>query len=288
MKFSSGRAFKEWPQRAVTVFGMSGVGKTSLAQVLRRESWFHYSVDYRIGTRYLGEEIVDNFKREAMKTPLLRSLLMSDSITISSNIRFENLSPLSTFLGAPGDPEKEGLSFAEFKRRQELHRKSEIAATIETESFIGKSRDIYGYEHFICDASGSLCEIVDPDDQSDPVLNALAASTILVYIRGPKSHTHTLVDRFRANPKPMYYNPKFLEEKWAEYLHTNQTRPERVDPSDFAIWGFEALIKRRQPIYELIAENWGYTIEMSDIAQISTARDFIERLGAEIDRKSTK
>ena len=34
--------------------------------------WFHYSVDYRIGTRYMGEYIADNFKREAMKVPLLR------------------------------------------------------------------------------------------------------------------------------------------------------------------------------------------------------------------------
>jgi hypothetical protein len=37
-------------------------------------------VDYRIGTRYMGEHIVDNFKREAMKVPFLRDLLRSDSI----------------------------------------------------------------------------------------------------------------------------------------------------------------------------------------------------------------
>ena len=28
--------------------------------------WFHYSIDYRIGTRYMGEFIEDSFKREAM------------------------------------------------------------------------------------------------------------------------------------------------------------------------------------------------------------------------------
>ena len=48
---------------------MSGLGKTYLSRLLTRHEWFHYSVDYRIGTRYMGEHIVDNFKREAMKNP---------------------------------------------------------------------------------------------------------------------------------------------------------------------------------------------------------------------------
>ncbi len=30
--------------------------------------------------------------------------------------------------------------------------------------FIEKARDIYGYDHFVCDTSGSLCEVVDPDE----------------------------------------------------------------------------------------------------------------------------
>ena len=98
--------------------GMSGVGKTTLAEMLQKSGWFQYSVDYRIGTRYMGEHIVDNFKREAMRVPFLRELLRSDSIYIRSNITFENLSPLSTYLGKPGNPAQGGISFAEYKRRQ--------------------------------------------------------------------------------------------------------------------------------------------------------------------------
>jgi hypothetical protein len=52
----------------------------------------------------MGEYIADNFKREAMKVPLLRELLMTDSVYIASNITFDNLAPLSTYLGKPGDP----------------------------------------------------------------------------------------------------------------------------------------------------------------------------------------
>lgn len=57
------------PQKRIMLFGMSGLGKTHVSNLLRAGGgWFHYSVDYRIGTRYLDEEIVDLFKREAMKS----------------------------------------------------------------------------------------------------------------------------------------------------------------------------------------------------------------------------
>jgi len=91
MRFATAKEFRDWPAKAVTVFGMSGVGKTTLADMLQGYNWFHYSVDYRIGTRYMGEHIVDNFKREAMRVPFLRDLLRSDSIYISSNLTFQNL-----------------------------------------------------------------------------------------------------------------------------------------------------------------------------------------------------
>ncbi len=106
MLFDHPDQFADAPRHAVTVFGMAGVGKTRLAALLREHRWFHYSVDYRIGTRYMGEYIVDNFKREAMRVPFLADLLRSDSIYISSNITFGNLEPLSTYLGTPGDPQR--------------------------------------------------------------------------------------------------------------------------------------------------------------------------------------
>ena len=98
MLFKSPAEFHDAPRHAVTVFGMAGVGKTWLAALLRRHQWFHYSADYRIGTRYMGEFIVDNFKAEAMKVPFLRDLLRTDSIKLSSAITFEKLS-LSTLIG---------------------------------------------------------------------------------------------------------------------------------------------------------------------------------------------
>ena len=66
--------------QAFTLLGMSGVGKTTLANKLPRERWFHYSGDYRIGTRYLGEAIHDDLDLAAMQLPKLATLLKSDSI----------------------------------------------------------------------------------------------------------------------------------------------------------------------------------------------------------------
>ena len=100
------------PTRRIALFGMSGLGKTHVSSLLRASGgWFHYSVDYRIGTRYMGEHIADSFKAEAMRVPYLRELLLSDSIYIASNITFSNLAPLSKYLGKPGDPATEEFWF---------------------------------------------------------------------------------------------------------------------------------------------------------------------------------
>ena len=82
----TGAEFVAWPNKAVTLMGMSGVGKTTLANSLPKSKWFHYSGDYRIGTKYLAEPILDNIKRQAMQVDFLRDLLRSDSIYIASNI----------------------------------------------------------------------------------------------------------------------------------------------------------------------------------------------------------
>ena len=105
--------FLKWPRKAVTLLGMSGVGKTHLANRLPKTDWFHYSGDYRIGTKYLEEAILDNIKRQAMQVDFLRDLLRSDSIYIANNISVHNLEPVSTFLGKIGRRDLGGLPLDE-------------------------------------------------------------------------------------------------------------------------------------------------------------------------------
>ena len=286
MRFSSGKDFANWPRKAVTIFGMSGVGKTTLAGLLQDSGWYHYSVDYRIGTRYMGEHIVDNFKREAMRVPFLRDLLLSDSIHIQSNITFDHLKPLSTYLGKPGNLAKGGISFAEYKRRQQQHCDAEISALLDVPTFIGKARDIYQYGNFVCDSGGSLCEVVDPSNQRDLVLNCLSENSLLLYVEGTPEHTRMLVERFRKHPKPMYYQPEFLEAKWAEYKALMAiANDDDVDPDGFAVWGFEQLLHHRIPLYKAIADNFGYTLRMRDVPAVQSVADFTELVSQTIDRK---
>ena len=66
MIYATGQDFRAAAKKRVLLFGMSGLGKTYLSNMLRGSGqagaggWFHYSVDYRIGTRYMNEYIADN------------------------------------------------------------------------------------------------------------------------------------------------------------------------------------------------------------------------------------
>ena len=271
--------------RRVMVFGMSGLGKTRLATMLRAEArWFHYSVDYRIGTRYMGEHIVDNCKAEAMKSPFLAGLLLSDSIYIGSNITFDNLAPLSTYLGKPGDAARGGLAFGEYLRRQEQHRRAEIAAMADTPYFIERAGMIYGYRDFICDTSGSICEVVDPWDGDDPVMDELSRHVLPVWIEGSDAQAAELIARFARAPKPMYYRPELLAEFWEGYRTETGRAEAQVDPDDFARWSFARALKARLPRYRAIAERWGVRVSAEEVAALATPDDFVALVGRAIER----
>ncbi|MCP4826273.1 MAG: ATPase [Shimia sp.] len=283
MIYTSAQDWREAEQKKVLLFGMSGLGKTHISNTLRSNGdWFHYSIDYRIGTRYMGEHITDNAKREAMKVPFLRELLMTDSIYIGSNITFNNLAPLSTYLGKPGNPEKGGLPFAEYMLRQSQHRTAEMAALMDTEPFISRAHDLYGYDHFICDTGGSICEVVNAEDPKDPILTALSQNTLMVWIKGSDAHTEELVRRFDKAPKPMYYQPEFLLECWHAYLKETGQDESKVDPDTFVRWTYARALAHRQPRYEAMA-SWGVTVTAETVSQVATAADFVDVIATALE-----
>ncbi len=282
MIYKTGADFLGAGQKRVLLFGMSGLGKTHLSNLLREAGgWFHYSIDYRIGTRYMGEFIADNFKREAMKVPLLRELLMTDSVYIASNITFDNLAPLSTYLGKPGDPARGGVPFAEYAKRQAQHRDAEISALLDTPRFIDRAHDIYGYSNFVCDSGGSICEVVDAANPADPVMKTLSDTLLLVWIKGSETHREELKRRFDRAPKPMYYQPDFLRALWAEY--TDGKDAAAVDPDAFLRFGYARLLEHRQPRYAAMA-NWGLTVTAEEVATVKDAAGFHALIATALDR----
>ncbi|MCL7420150.1 MAG: ATPase [Methylobacter sp.] len=282
MKMSP-REFLDWQSKSITLLAMSGAGKTTLANKLPKSKWFHYSGDYRIGTKYLEEPILDNIKRQAMNVPFLRELLLSDSIYICNKITVDNLAPVSTFLGKLGNPEQGGLSLQEFKRRQKLHHQAEIAAMKDVPEFIQKAEDIYGYKNFINDAGGSVCEL-----DSQEVLETLARHTLIVYIKIPPAMEQTIIERAKTDPKPLYYREAFLDEKLSEFMSLKgYSDPNIIPPDEFVTWVFPELFKSRLPRYEAIAEQYGYTVDARDVAEVKNEDDFIRLIADAIAKQQS-
>lgn len=281
MKLSA-EEFRNWPNKNITLLGMSGVGKTRLSNILMNRDWFHFSGDYRIGTRYLDEPILDNIKRQAMQVPFLRDLLRSDSIYIRNNISVYNLTPVSTFLGKLGNPELEGLPLEEFKHRQELHRQAEISAMLDVPDFIVKSHDIYGYKHFINDAGGSLCEL-----DNEEVLKTLDEHTLVLYIKASKEDEQALIKRAKSDPKPLYYREEFLLEQLEIYMTENKIEyVALIEPDAFVRWIFPRLFYSRIPRYEAIASQYGYTVTTEEVSQVTDEASFLDMIETAIKRQS--
>ena len=271
--------FLAWPHKAITLLGMSGVGKTTLGFKLPSSKWFHYSGDYRIGTKYLAEPILDNIKRQAMQVGFLRELLRSDSIYIASNVTFHNLQPVSSFLGKIGRTDLGGLPVAEFKRRQRLHREAEISAMRDVAEFIVKAQEIYGYDHFINDAGGSLVELDDAETEK-----TLVDHTLILYLKADEEMERELVRRAVSDPKPLYYNEKFLDQKLAEYVTEAELEsPDQIVPDEFVRWIFPSLVAHRRPKYEALAKRHGYTLNARLAEGVTNERDFLELVSHALD-----
>ena len=280
MKFTVDQ-FRAWKHKNITLLGMSGVGKTYISNTLRRDHWFHYSGDYRIGTRYLDELILDLVKQQAMQQPFLRDLLRKDWIYIRNNIKVDDLGPVLSFVGKLGNPELGGVPLAEFIQRQARYREAEIAAMHDVPAFLRKAGEVYGYQHFVNDVGGSLCELDDP-----AVIDLLVKHTLILYIQvTDQEEEQKLIHRAQSAPKPLYYRPEFLQQELQSYLQENGLDyAAQMDPDEFTRWVFPRLFHSRIPRYEAIAKPHGYTVTSREIAEVKNEADFLSLLEIAIER----
>ena len=261
--------------------GMSGVGKTHVAKLLRQQNWFHYSVDYRIGSHHLRDAILWDIKALAIRIPKLARLLEADAIYIEQNL--ERLDTISHYLGKVGNPNVGGLSLPEFRQRQHLFNQAEIRAIQDAATFHRNAQSIYGYERFVLDSGGSLCDLYE--DLDDPAFTNLMQEiqnlSILVYIEADESFLDKLITRARQHPKPLYYRETFFTQQVAAYLEHNQHRyVAEIEPDTFIQWIFPRLLKERAQRYRTLAKRYGVTVPAKAVLHVKSGEDFLDLVAA--------
>lgn len=229
---------------AITLMGMSGVGKTYFSQKLAEWGWGHYSCDVEIGKDLLG---------------------------LDREMKAEDISALHEFLGLPGDEAQGGLPMNEYKRRQRLYKNAEIVSLMT----LGQRIRGHSGAHFVNDSTGSLVEITNPD-----VIEYVGRLTKVVYIRGSGDQENALIERAQAYPKPIYYPPALFDGWVAEYLALQGLEDSaQMNPVEFSRWVFPVLLKSRLPKYQAIADQYGVTIESADLEKIDNEDAFLELIG---------
>lgn len=267
----------------LAVMGLSGVGKTRLSRQLSMTQWFHYSVDYRTWTHYLSDELNDYLKKLAMSHPLLQDMLKRDAITVEHRVHFDILLATSLYMGMLGNPAQYGSTLDEFTGRMARHAAAEIAATLDIPAFIERAQNLYGYPHFLADLSGSLCEVVEPDDPEDKVLRMLDSTVTLIYIHATEAHEKVLIERNIADPKPIYYRPDFIAEELPGLLAQHGAADiTAIAPKDVGAYLYPRLLAHRVQRYEKIAERHAITLTMEEAAAIHSQEDLLAKLTATI------
>ncbi len=142
-------------EKAITLVGMSGVGKTHWSWALEKQGWHHYNVDYLIGTKYLKDELKDK---------------------VGAAVKLDDLTPLSKYIGQVGNPAKGALPLEEFRRRQKCYIDAEQQALYDMREAVQK----YGHK-VVNDSTGSLCEVGDEE-----LYAQLGEDSLFVYLHQKK------------------------------------------------------------------------------------------------------
>ena len=144
--------------------------------------------------------------------------------------------------------------------------------------FLDMAKKIYGYDHFINDAGGSICEI------DEDISRTLSEHTVILYLKANKDMEEKIIERAKKNPKPMYFNETFLDSELKNYLIKNKINdPNEINPDDFSRWVFPQLIKYRKPIYEKFSNKYGYTIDANEASKVSNEKELIELISSALD-----
>lgn len=258
------------PHHRITLIGHSGIGKTTLSEMLEADGWFHYSGDYRIATRYLDEAINEWLTDLAAQLPELKALIDTGLVKVRGQVEIAQLAVLSAYIGKVG---KQGLPFEEFCRRQQAFAEAEKRAMYDIDRFIHLAEKRYGQTAFINDAGGSLGEYID----DTTLMEFLAERTIMVYLHAEDDLQVELEDRAAKYPKPICYDAKFLQKMVHEYMHhkdTQASHPDEFDSYEFLRFVGPQMLRFRREKYIELAQRYGVLIPVQQVWQCQSAVEF--------------
>lgn len=284
MRFNSGQEFIDSANKTIVFIGMSGVGKTFTANLLPKDQWSRYSVDYHIGANYLYQDIAENFTDKAGDKAYIDDLVSHGSIDSEGKplIAIDNIYAVSAYLGMLGDPQQGGLSEHEFRLRLAKHSDAEVSAMMG----LVETKNANPEMNLVIDSSGSLCEIINIDNSDDPITRMLEDNCTVIYIHSDESHLDDLAERQKRDPKPLFYRSDFLDKHLPELpkeLMVDSLSSAR--PSDVASSLFPRLLKERKKRYEKLAGSIGYTITMDESLQLKSEDDLMFAIAKAIDSK---
>lgn len=250
-------AFRSQPRKAITLIGMSGVGKTHMACRLAQWGWHNYSCDYLIGTRYL-----------------------KDAVRAGGAMSPDNIERLSDFVGQIGDPSKGGVGLDEFRRRQKMYYEAECAVLKDVaQGLDAAARD---GRPFVNDSSGSLCEVEDSS-----ILEAVGDRTLFVYLKAAQEDHPEILERAIRYPKPLYFPPAFFDANLRAYLAAfSLARPEDIDPGAFLGWVFPRLFHARLPKYQALADRYGVTLPAGSVGAVDSEDAFLDLIEKALDDRA--
>ena len=106
------------------------------------------------------------------------------------------------------------------------------------------------------------------------------------FIEAPNvEEMNSIIRRFDRAPKPMYYQPEFLEKAWVQYRVERGLNADEVNPDDFVRWTYAQALNHRQPRYSAMARNWGVTVKAEEVATVRDHVDLTQLIAAALDRR---
>ncbi len=252
-----------WPNKRLAFIGMSGVGKSTLATFLDPSLWTAFCTDFALADGPLRSEL------EAFAGP-------------DFPVAEDDISVLSAYIGKLGDPQRGGLDLKTFRQRQHRH------GVAERQTFERLLQQLarHAGPAFV-DAGGSLVEILD-FDRPDPLRTALTDQLFFVYIAADAGQTAALIDRQLQAPKPMFYQPQFLEAALADFFAREGRADQaldRVDPDAFIRFVFPRLCAHRAPRYAALARAAGVQVPLHRANAVRSDQQLFDLIAEHLDSR---